>query len=133
MRILISILLMLTLGWQCLAKVGIVAWYELNKEYVAKYLCENKNKPELKCCGKCYLKKKLNKVTDIQSQGKKTPNKTEKYEVTDCVIPDSAPITNIATCECITDYNGCSKDFYISIFSSSVFHPPSASQVLAHK
>ena len=125
MRVLMSILLMLLLGWQCLAKVGIVAWYELNKEYVAKYLCENKNKPELKCCGKCYLQKKLNKVTDVQSTSPKAPNKTEKYEVSECVLPEPVTLAEYKCSVRVSDYNGSKKDFYFSIFSSSIFHPPS--------
>ncbi len=120
-----AILLMLLLGWQCLAKVGIVAWYELNKEYVAKYHCENKNKPELKCCGKCYLQKKLNKVTDVQNTNQKAPNKTEKYEVSECVLPEQMVLSAGMCGRRVSDYNGCKKDFYFSIFSSSVFHPPS--------
>ncbi|WP_225865766.1 hypothetical protein [Dyadobacter aurulentus] len=33
--------------------------YELRKEYIAKTLCVNRNKPILNCNGKCYLAKKL--------------------------------------------------------------------------
>ena len=33
--------------------------YAWNKEYIAKYLCINKDKPELQCNGKCHLKKEL--------------------------------------------------------------------------
>jgi hypothetical protein len=43
-------------------KLGIVAWYEYHKAYIAKNLCENRDKPAMKCCGKCYLQKKLAKA-----------------------------------------------------------------------
>lgn len=33
--------------------------YEVRKEYIAKTLCVNLNKPLLNCNGKCYLAKKL--------------------------------------------------------------------------
>lgn len=33
--------------------------YTLHKEYVQKVLCINKEKPQLKCEGKCYLAQKL--------------------------------------------------------------------------
>lgn len=36
-----------------------MAYYYLNKSYIAANFCENKAKVELKCDGKCYLKKKL--------------------------------------------------------------------------
>ncbi len=38
--------------------------YNLNKEYIVSVLCENRNKPELACNGKCYLNKKLQKSTN---------------------------------------------------------------------
>src|SRR4051812_41024421 len=30
-----------------------------NQNYIAKNLCENRDKPMMHCCGKCILKKKL--------------------------------------------------------------------------
>ena len=33
--------------------------YEMRKEYIAKYHCVNKNKPQLHCNGKCYLAKRI--------------------------------------------------------------------------
>lgn len=35
--------------------------YTLNKAYIIKEYCINKAKPELKCDGKCYLKKQIEK------------------------------------------------------------------------
>jgi len=38
--------------------------YTLNKAYIAQTLCENKDKPELQCEGKCHLAKELTKAND---------------------------------------------------------------------
>ncbi|MDZ7402920.1 MAG: hypothetical protein ONB41_02270 [candidate division KSB1 bacterium] len=38
--------------------------YMLNKAYIAQTLCENKNKPELQCEGKCHLAKEITKAND---------------------------------------------------------------------
>ncbi|RMG83363.1 MAG: hypothetical protein D6707_01185 [Bacteroidetes bacterium] len=38
--------------------------YFVNYDYISKELCENKDKPELKCHGKCYLQKELKKTSD---------------------------------------------------------------------
>ena len=38
---------------------GIIAHYRLNKDYIARVLCENRDKPQLHCDGKCYLAKQL--------------------------------------------------------------------------
>jgi hypothetical protein len=37
----------------------IYTYYVLNKDYIVAQLCENKAQPELKCDGKCHLKKAL--------------------------------------------------------------------------
>ena len=33
--------------------------YNLNKEYIVSALCENRDKPEMACGGKCYLESKI--------------------------------------------------------------------------
>ena len=38
---------------------GTVAYYQINKEYITKVLCENRDKPQLHCDGHCFLAKKL--------------------------------------------------------------------------
>jgi uncharacterized iron-regulated protein len=35
--------------------------YEVNKDYISKVLCENKEKKAMHCEGKCHLKKELDK------------------------------------------------------------------------
>ncbi|HTA83122.1 MAG TPA: hypothetical protein VK783_09320 [Bacteroidia bacterium] len=41
------------------SKVLIVVHYELNKKQLTEQFCVNKDKPEMHCCAKCLLKKKL--------------------------------------------------------------------------
>lgn len=48
-----------------------VATYFLNYEYIATELCENKDRPELKCNGQCYLMKSLAEAAEKESQDKK--------------------------------------------------------------
>ena len=40
----------------------VYAGFELNQSYIALVLCENKDKPELNCNGKCFLSKKIKEV-----------------------------------------------------------------------
>jgi hypothetical protein len=47
---------------------GIIAHYQLNRNYIARVLCENRDKPQLHCNGKCYLAKKLKSQQDKQDQ-----------------------------------------------------------------
>jgi hypothetical protein len=44
---------------QCSMKMGIVAYYHFNKEYITANFCENKANVNMKCNGKCYLNKKI--------------------------------------------------------------------------
>ena len=55
--------------------------YIANYDYIAKVLCENKTKPELKCNGKCHLMKELasqaEKDTPLQNNKKVTSSEFE--------------------------------------------------------
>lgn len=42
--------------------------YVINQDYIAEYLCVNKDKPMLNCNGKCYLAKMLQKERDEKKQ-----------------------------------------------------------------
>ncbi|MCS6822950.1 MAG: hypothetical protein NZ529_01550 [Cytophagaceae bacterium] len=56
----ITTTLLIALLLPVVSKVAVVAYFNLNKTYIAKTLCENKSNPKNNCKGKCYLTKKLN-------------------------------------------------------------------------
>ncbi len=43
-------------------------YYNANKAYIARVLCENRDRPQLHCDGKCYLAKKLKAQQDRQDK-----------------------------------------------------------------
>lgn len=47
---------------------GTIAYYQVNKDYIARVLCENRDKPQLHCDGKCYLAKKLKDQQEQQDR-----------------------------------------------------------------
>ncbi len=47
---------------------GTIAYYNLNRDYIARVLCENRARPELHCDGQCYLAKKLKAQQDRQDK-----------------------------------------------------------------
>lgn len=49
--------------------------YVVNYDYISKVLCENKDKPQLKCNGKCHLMKELAKASESD---KPSSNPSEK-------------------------------------------------------
>lgn len=120
-----AILLCLSLLTQCLAHLGIIGYYQINKDYIAKNLCENKNKPQMKCCGKCYLKKQLKKLDENDQPSKGPQVKMEKNEVVTFILPPSIYFT---ACPVVTT-SGVLNPFVLqlhdSLYPSAVFHPPS--------
>ncbi len=121
---LIAILLMLSLSYQSFVKLGIVIWYEYNKDYIAKNLCENRAAPEKKCCGKCYLNKQLNKVEKSGKDNSTIPEKWNIGEILVFTIPSFIVIPFVATE--LTETIPLQDQVYEPIgVSRNIFHPPS--------
>ena len=53
--------------------------YKLNEKYIAANLCENRNRPDCCCHGKCFLKKQLQK--DEEPAKNNFPFLKDKYDV----------------------------------------------------
>ena len=77
----ITILLLVVMLIQAFSKVFIVLDYQANKNYIAEFLCVNKNKPELHCEGHCYLKKELKKAEQAENQSA-SQNQKLKFDFT---------------------------------------------------
>lgn len=105
--------------FQCVLKLGIVAWYQANKQYVATTLCENRDKPQMKCCGKCYLRKQLNKTEGSGSQQNKSSQSdwVEFLPVNSITMHFYHPIN-------ITLYHQQYKAMIGYDPLTSIFHPP---------
>lgn len=50
--------------------------YYMNYDYISQVLCENKEKPYLKCYGSCYLEKQMIKIDPIQQDQKPISSST---------------------------------------------------------
>jgi hypothetical protein len=55
----VTYLLITSLLLQLFSREAVVMSFELNREFIAKTLCENRDRPSLHCEGQCYLAKKL--------------------------------------------------------------------------
>lgn len=69
-----SILLLLIIGSYLAIPILPFIDFVINKEYIVKNLCENRNKPKSCCKGKCYLVKQLKKAHQSTEE---TPKNTE--------------------------------------------------------
>lgn len=120
----IAILFLFAFLTQTFSKAVIVCSFYANQDYIAKNLCENRNKPKCCCCaGKCQLRKKLNKDTneDKQNNERKSGKETEvlssmsfiTYQLTFYSMElDSLYITD-------SDKTAIDKSY-------PIFHPPGA-------
>jgi len=120
----VAILVIFCLMTQCVIQLGILGYYELNKAYIAKNLCENRNRPELKCCGKCYLNKQLKKAGGDENGSKNLPNKIEKNEVLVFLLPPPLRLLKHAFSETVIK-NPVLQSLYDSKITRAFFHPPS--------
>ena len=99
--------------------------YVVNYKYISTVLCENKDKPALKCCGKCHLKKELATASEGEkpnSSDKKDSSKQE-VEVLFCQDIKSLVIEHIYF-QNKTAMNDNYSNLYCHMNSCSVFHPP---------
>lgn len=125
MKRVIAMVVVLSLLVQCTVHIGLWSYYQVNKAYIAQNLCENRNLPQKKCCGKCYLRKQMKKVDESGSSSKKGQVKTERTEITEFIVSD---ITfNILTPMPLTSANNTPvyQDMFGNVAANGIFHPPS--------
>jgi hypothetical protein len=102
---------------------GTIAYYHANKDYIARVLCENRDKPQLNCDGKCYLAKQLKAQQDRQD--KETTERVQNTPVLQLFCNDSFVFTfnlMVATGQTRTRFA-----YLITPYSaplSPVFQPP---------
>ena len=53
---------------QSFSAVVIYAGFKANQDYIAAKLCENREKPQMHCHGKCYLEKQLQQESEKQEK-----------------------------------------------------------------
>lgn len=88
MRAVFSAILLAMLWAPAVLKLGIVAWYASNVDYVAKRLCENRSRPAMHCNGKCYLYKQLAKAEGSGQNNKQRLAEISKLELPPFVVPE---------------------------------------------
>ena len=101
-----------------------VVEYAVNYDYISKVLCVNKDKPKLKCNGKCHLMKELAKAAESEK-----PNPSDKRNTTQEV--EILFFQEINTLFVTTPVfyktqktNSAYSNLYTYKLTHSVFHPP---------
>ncbi len=105
------------------SKLGMVADYLLNKDYYAKILCENQDKPELECEGKCALMLKIQQTEPIKDFNTIPLELLSKVQF-DVFVPTACLVFEIIIFEQFKKANFNSLFFSPSGFSSTLQVPP---------
>ncbi len=75
------------IAWQLLLKGSVFVWYGLNQRYIAKELCQNRNRPELACNGKCVLMQHLQAAEQERRDAQERPLRIiEKLELAQFIV-----------------------------------------------
>jgi len=114
-----AILLIIGVLFQSMDKLVVIANYEVHKDFIAKNLCENRDKPQMKCCGKCYLKKQLSKT---EGNSKQAPVKSEKSDVV-AVLKQKITLPEYPHFYS-RSYNISNESLYTFNYLSAPLHPP---------
>jgi len=98
--------------------------YVVNYDYITKVLCENKEKPELQCNGKCHLMKELAK----EFENEKPIQNNKKIASSDFEVLFFQEIISLQFTQGNVHDKAITLDFYDNQYyhlnSSNVFHPP---------
>lgn len=100
--------------------VVLVTWFNLNRDQITEWFCENKSKPDLDCKGKCYLMKQV-KAEEKQQQRRQQMGR-EQTEVFYLATESFASNKTKATVIIYKAAETCSSIQYG--FPNGVFQPP---------
>ncbi len=120
-KIFISIIFLLSFSLQTFYTAGMVFWFFANQKSISQKHCINKNRPLLKCNGKCFLAKKIKAAEEQQ----------EKESTFQLKWVESSPgfTAEIVCPQNITQLNIVHTTFYKVMYhyqyQYSIFHPPS--------
>ncbi len=120
----IAIIILISLFSHLLGSIGLTAWYKLNRDYITSRHCENKDKPQLKCNGKCYLKKQLKKLNQNgDAPARSSNNKADGEDYPVFVVPDYFALNHTNSVK-VAVYFGKAGSRYGFLHERLVYHPP---------
>ena len=102
------------------SKFLILLNYELNKEYIVKALCENRNKPKIHCNGHCHIAKQFKK--EEKKEQNPISSTKEKFEL--AIVSERLNLDFIL----LTDKRSIIPYLFKKYISPNfpIFHPPAS-------
>ena len=114
--------LLLVLGTYLIIPVIPVIDYLINKDYIAKTLCINKDKPKSCCKGKCHMVKQLQKTSkNTDTDPKNTSSRVQLKDLNEFLINRTCLFTAKITRHIYFLYNVLTPD---QLACSAIFVPP---------
>ncbi len=124
MKKVISILLILLLLWQTIFKIGIITYWKVNQTSITNMLCENQDKPEMHCNGKCYLTKQL-KQAEENNDISGFPMELLKLKYSEDFLIQNIKVYKKYTESNLKPYTSFYYTLFLSIgYLTSFFQPP---------
>jgi hypothetical protein len=116
-----TILLLLAFAASTFSKAVIVVDFYANQDYIAKNLCENRDRPIMHCCGRCHLRKRLNREADQDKNNpeRRAENKQEVLFLDETATMLKAPVLGSVTLPYSPFVGGQPVDR-----AAGIFHPP---------
>ena len=93
--------------------------YEINKKEITEKYCINKDKPQMHCCGKCLLKRKLAE----QEEQQKFPAFPDIKTDIQLYCTETFNFLNLQETNTLI-FVSDNRHFYSRLESIGVFHPP---------
>jgi hypothetical protein len=116
----LAIALIFLLSSQCIFKLGIITYFEANRDYIAEVLCINKEKPITMCYGQCFLDRNLSLAEETPKQ---TPVKSTLKMEAPIFIGSSFDVSLASWSLTIETYSS-PQSLYKFAADFSFFHPP---------
>jgi hypothetical protein len=121
MKRIATLILIFPLLLQGSMKLAIFTYYQVNKNYIAATLCENKEKPAMQCNGKCYLAKKMKSQ---EQREQKNPSLFQGLEELNLFCSDVSILLPVSAFSI-----NCNKSFFYVVKRynsplSDIFQPP---------
>ncbi|WP_207533085.1 hypothetical protein [Desertivirga arenae] len=121
-RKLTAFILILTLLSANFSRFFIYAGFVANKRFIASALCENRDKPQLHCNGKCYLMKKIKLAEEKEKNQERRSSQTDTFQevLSFTEVTITVPVSDIFLASFFE------PDSKPSSSSTTIFQPPRA-------
>jgi hypothetical protein len=116
-----AFLLIFTVLTANFSRVYMYAAYELNKSYIASTLCENRDKPQLHCNGKCFFMKKVKQAAEKE---KRNERESQKNLIQEAFV--NRAVTIRFSSQLLQVFNAPELPIVLPLHSASIFQPPRA-------